>query len=160
MVASAGGQRRCLLHAARLARNATTLAVGLDEDGRVPGSRPDEVVSRLFHQRGRKTRERQIRRAEKKKARMHGMWLLVMGSGPARPERDHTTPFYHPIRPLICDSDLLLAWPNRATTLSRVRAYRRPEDRSRMQLDREYHERVFGVSPRSVASEGSVSIRR
>src|SRR5207253_10448837 len=39
-----------------------------------------------------------------------------------------TTPFYHPILPLICDSDIARV-ANPATPLPR-RAYRRPEDRS------------------------------
>src|SRR5271170_5408375 len=68
-----------------------------------------------------------------------------------------TTPFYHPILPLICDSDIARV-ANPATPLPR-RAYRHPEDaREQLQLAREYHERVFGVKPAGVwPSEGSVS---
>jgi alpha-amylase/alpha-mannosidase (GH57 family) len=68
-----------------------------------------------------------------------------------------TTPFYHPILPLVCDSDIARI-ANPATPLPR-RAYRHPED-AREQLRRaiEYHERVFGVKPAGLwPSEGSVS---
>jgi alpha-amylase/alpha-mannosidase (GH57 family) len=68
-----------------------------------------------------------------------------------------TTPFYHPILPLICDSDIARV-ANPATPLPR-RAYRRPED-AREQLRRaiEYHQRVFGSKPAGLwPSEGSVS---
>jgi alpha-amylase/alpha-mannosidase (GH57 family) len=68
-----------------------------------------------------------------------------------------TTPFYHPILPLLCDSDIARV-SNPSTPLPR-RAYRHPED-AREQLRRsvEYHERVFGVKPAGLwPSEGSVS---
>ena len=68
-----------------------------------------------------------------------------------------TTPFYHPILPLICDSDIARV-ANPSTPLPR-RAYRRPEDaREQLCRAREYHERVFGVPPNGLwPSEGSVS---
>jgi alpha-amylase/alpha-mannosidase (GH57 family) len=68
-----------------------------------------------------------------------------------------TTPFYHPILPLVCDSDIARV-ANPSTPLPR-RAYRRPED-AREQLRRalEYHQRTFGVRPVGLwPSEGSVS---
>ena len=68
-----------------------------------------------------------------------------------------TTPFYHPILPLVCDSDIARI-ANPSTPLPR-RAYRHPED-AREQLRRaiEYHQRVFGVKPAGLwPSEGSVS---
>ncbi len=68
-----------------------------------------------------------------------------------------TTPFYHPILPLVCDSDIARV-ANPSTPLPR-RAYRHPED-AREQLRRaiEYHQRVFGVKPAGLwPSEGSVS---
>jgi alpha-amylase/alpha-mannosidase (GH57 family) len=68
-----------------------------------------------------------------------------------------TTPFYHPILPLLCDSDIARV-ANPGTPLPR-RAFRRPED-AREQLRRaiEYHERVFGTKPAGLwPSEGSVS---
>src|SRR6202035_145739 len=68
-----------------------------------------------------------------------------------------TTPFYHPILPLICDSDIArVANPN--TPLPK-RAFRRPED-AREQLRRavNYHQRLFGEKPVGLwPSEGSVS---
>jgi alpha-amylase/alpha-mannosidase (GH57 family) len=68
-----------------------------------------------------------------------------------------TTPFYHPILPLVCDSDVARA-SNPATPLPR-RAYRHPEDaREQLRRAREYHQRVFGVQPAGLwPSEGSVS---
>src|SRR5262252_8780448 len=68
-----------------------------------------------------------------------------------------TTPFYHPILPLICDSDVARI-ANPATPLPR-RAFRRPEDaREQLQLARQYHEKTFGVKPAGLwPSEGSVS---
>src|SRR5579859_1646330 len=68
-----------------------------------------------------------------------------------------TTPFYHPILPLLCDSDVARV-ANPGTPLPR-RAFRHPED-AREQLRRacEYHERVFGAKPAGLwPSEGSVS---
>ncbi|GAC1631399.1 MAG: glycoside hydrolase family 57 protein [Candidatus Acidiferrum sp.] len=68
-----------------------------------------------------------------------------------------TTPFYHPILPLVCDSDIART-ANPGTPLPR-RSYRRPEDaREQLRRAREYHTRVFGVPPKGLwPSEGSVS---
>jgi alpha-amylase/alpha-mannosidase (GH57 family) len=68
-----------------------------------------------------------------------------------------TTPFYHPILPLICDSDVARV-ANPATPLPR-RAYRHPEDaREQLQLARQYHEKIFAAKPAGLwPSEGSVS---
>jgi alpha-amylase/alpha-mannosidase (GH57 family) len=68
-----------------------------------------------------------------------------------------TTPFYHPILPLICDSDIARV-ANPGTPLPR-RAFRHPEDaREQLQRARAYHERVFGGKPAGLwPSEGSVS---
>jgi alpha-amylase/alpha-mannosidase (GH57 family) len=68
-----------------------------------------------------------------------------------------TTPFYHPILPLVCDSDIARV-ANSGTPLPR-RAYKHPEDaREQLRRAREYHERVFGVAPAGLwPSEGSVS---
>src|SRR4051794_38593250 len=68
-----------------------------------------------------------------------------------------TTPFYHPILPLLCDSDIArVASPG--TPLPR-RAYRQPDDaREQLRRARNYHERVFGAKPAGLwPSEGSVS---
>src|SRR5262245_33441060 len=68
-----------------------------------------------------------------------------------------TSPFYHPILPLLCDSDLhLRAHPN----ASRVQPPFRRSDDARMQVERaiEYHRAMFGTAPRGMwPSEGSVS---
>lgn len=68
-----------------------------------------------------------------------------------------TTPFYHPILPLVCDSDIARV-ANPGTPLPR-RAYRHPEDaREQLRRARQYHERVFGAPPKGLwPSEGSVS---
>jgi len=68
-----------------------------------------------------------------------------------------TTPFYHPILPLVCDSDIARV-ANAGTPLPR-RAYRQPDDaREHLRRARQYHERVFGAPPAGLwPSEGSVS---
>ena len=68
-----------------------------------------------------------------------------------------TSPFYHPILPLLCDSDVYLrTHPHARTPRQR---FRRPEDAAaQLQLAAEYHARVFGERPRGLwPSEGSVS---
>jgi len=67
-----------------------------------------------------------------------------------------TTPFYHPILPLLCDSNIAAtAHPN----VPLPQRFRYPEDaRTQLNMAREYIERVFGVAPRGLwPSEGSVS---
>ena len=68
-----------------------------------------------------------------------------------------TSPFYHPIMPLLCDSNMgAVSSPGLPLPQNR---FQRPED-AREQLRRglDLHERVFGVRPRGVwPSEGSVS---
>src|SRR5208282_264112 len=68
-----------------------------------------------------------------------------------------TTLFYHPILPLLCDSDIARV-ANPGTPIPR-RAFRRPEDaREQLRRAKEYHERVFGEKPVGLwPSEGSVS---
>jgi alpha-amylase/alpha-mannosidase (GH57 family) len=68
-----------------------------------------------------------------------------------------TTPFYHPILPLLCDSDIARV-ANPATPLPR-RAFRQPDDaKEQLRRAREYHQRVFGAKPAGLwPSEGSVS---
>jgi alpha-amylase/alpha-mannosidase (GH57 family) len=68
-----------------------------------------------------------------------------------------TTPFYHPIMPLLCDSDIARV-ANPSTPLPR-RAFRRPEDaREQLRRAREFHQNAFGVAPVGLwPSEGSVS---
>lgn len=68
-----------------------------------------------------------------------------------------TSPFYHPILPLVCDTNVgAVSSPGLPLPQNR---FRHPED-ARQQLLRglDLHERVFGVRPRGVwPSEGSVS---
>lgn len=68
-----------------------------------------------------------------------------------------TSPFYHPILPLLCDSDAhLRANPNAARPRAR---FSRPAD-ARLQIDRAmaFHEAAFGHRPRGMwPSEGAVS---
>ena len=68
-----------------------------------------------------------------------------------------TSPFYHPILPLLCDSDVhLQAHPQAAKPRER---FRRPED-ARLQIERAvaFHESTFGMRPLGMwPSEGSLS---
>src|SRR5581483_1343266 len=68
-----------------------------------------------------------------------------------------TSPFYHPILPLVCDSNIgAVSSPRLPLPQNR---YRHPED-AREQLVRglDLHEKVFGKRPVGVwPSEGSVS---
>src|SRR5467141_1250485 len=68
-----------------------------------------------------------------------------------------TTPFYHPILPLLCDSDIART-ANPGTPLP-FPAFRHPEDaREQLVRARRYHQRVFGRAPDGLwPSEGSVS---
>jgi len=68
-----------------------------------------------------------------------------------------TTPFYHPILPLLCDSDVARV-ANPGTPLPR-RAFRHPEDaREQLRRAKAYHEKTFGIKPVGLwPSEGSVS---
>ena len=68
-----------------------------------------------------------------------------------------TTPYYHPIQPLLCDTDIARI-SNPHTPLPRP-PFRYPEDaREQLARARAYHERVFGKPPAGVwPSEGSVS---
>ena len=68
-----------------------------------------------------------------------------------------TSPFYHPILPLLCDTDIYLR-THPAAPVPRP-PFRRPEDAT-LQLTRarQYHARLFGHEPAGVwPSEGSVS---
>ncbi len=68
-----------------------------------------------------------------------------------------TSPFYHPILPLVCDTQMgAVSTPGLPLPRNR---YRHPED-AREQLSRglDLHEKVFGSRPQGVwPSEGSVS---
>jgi alpha-amylase/alpha-mannosidase (GH57 family) len=68
-----------------------------------------------------------------------------------------TTPYYHPILPLLCDSDIARV-ANQWTPLPQP-AFRYPEDaREQLVRARKYHEGTFGQPPAGLwPSEGSVS---
>jgi alpha-amylase/alpha-mannosidase (GH57 family) len=68
-----------------------------------------------------------------------------------------TSPFYHPILPLVCDTQIgAVSSPGLPLPQNR---FRHPEDaREQLQRGLDLHERVFGVRPQGVwPSEGSVS---
>ncbi len=68
-----------------------------------------------------------------------------------------TSPFYHPILPLVCDTQMgAVSTPGLPLPQSR---YRHPEDaREQLQRGLDLHKRVFGLRPKGVwPSEGSVS---
>src|SRR5208337_2986825 len=117
----------------------------------------DEVVSRLAN-RGKDFSEKDKADLKAKQIELMGMVLPECRTAAARKQiESSTTPFYHPILPLLCDSDIARV-ANPGTPLPR-RAFRRPEDaREQLRRAKEYHERVFGAKPVGLwPSEGSVS---
>ena len=68
-----------------------------------------------------------------------------------------TSPFYHPILPLLCDTDIYLR-THPASGVPRP-AFRRPEDAAeQLARSQECHQRMFGHEPAGLwPSEGSVS---
>ena len=117
----------------------------------------DELVSRLATK-GKDYTEQEKSALRKKQLEFLGLVLPAYRDAAQSGQIElSTTPFYHPILPLICDSDIARV-ANPGTPLPR-RAYRRQEDaREQLRLAREYHERVFGAKPAGLwPSEGSVS---
>jgi alpha-amylase/alpha-mannosidase (GH57 family) len=117
----------------------------------------DPVISRLAN-RGKEFSEKDKLDLKVKQIELMGMVLPAYLEAAGRGQIEiSTTPFYHPILPLLCDSDIARV-ANPATPLPR-RAYRRPEDaREQLRRAKEYHERVFGAKPVGLwPSEGSVS---
>src|SRR2546423_11141969 len=112
----------------------------------------DDVVSRLATK-GKDYAETDKSALRKVQLEFLGLVLPVYRDAAQRGQIEiSTTPFYHPILPLICDSDIARV-ANPGTPLPR-RAYRRPEDaREQLRLAREDHERGFGVKPAGVRSE-------
>ncbi|HKN75334.1 MAG TPA: glycoside hydrolase family 57 protein [Candidatus Acidoferrum sp.] len=117
----------------------------------------DSVVSRLANK-GKEFTEKDKAALKAKQLELLGLVLpeyrAVAQTGQIELS---TTPFYHPILPLVCDSDIARV-ANPGTPLPR-RAYRHPGDaREQLRRAREYHERVFGSKPSGLwPSEGSVS---
>ena len=117
----------------------------------------DEVVSRLASK-GKDYSESDKSALKGKQIELIRMVLPAYRDTARRAQIEiSTTPFYHPILPLVCDSDIARV-ANPSTPLPR-RAYRRPEDaREQLQRARRYHERVFESQPAGLwPSEGSVS---
>jgi len=117
----------------------------------------DAVISQLAN-RGRDFSEKDKADLKAKQIELIGMILPVYREAASRGQVEiSTTPFYHPILPLLCDSDIARV-ANPGTPLPR-RAFRRPEDaREQLRRAKEYHERIFGAKPAGLwPSEGSVS---
>ncbi len=117
----------------------------------------DEIVSRLAAK-GKDYTEKDKAELKEKQQELLGLVLPAYRDAASRSQIEiSTTPFYHPILPLICDSDIARV-ANPATPLPR-RAFRHPEDaREQLQLARQYHEKTFGAKPAGLwPSEGSVS---
>jgi alpha-amylase/alpha-mannosidase (GH57 family) len=117
----------------------------------------DAVVSRLADK-GKDFTEKDKDALKAKEIEIMGMVLPAYREAAARGQIEvSTTPFYHPILPLLCDSDIARV-ANPATPLPR-RAYRHPEDaREQLRRAKVYHEKIFGAKPVGLwPSEGSVS---
>jgi alpha-amylase/alpha-mannosidase (GH57 family) len=117
----------------------------------------DPVVCRLAN-RGKDYSEKDKEALKEKTLELLGLVLPAHKAAAQRGQVElSTTPFYHPILPLLCDSDIARV-ANPGTPLPR-RAFRRPEDaREQLRRAKEYHEKIFGVKPVGLwPSEGSVS---
>ena len=117
----------------------------------------DPVVCRLAN-RGKDYSEKDKEELKAKTIELMGLVLPAHKEAALRGQVElSTTPFYHPILPLLCDSDIARV-ANPGTPLPR-RAFRRPEDaREQLRRAKEYHEKIFGMKPVGLwPSEGSVS---
>lgn len=117
----------------------------------------DEVVAALSHKGASFSEE------DKTALRSKQMELLARVLPEYRAAADRgqvelsTTPFYHPILPLLCDTEIArVANPHSPPVQP---PFRHPEDaRNQLLRARQYHERVFGRVPVGLwPSEGSVS---
>jgi alpha-amylase/alpha-mannosidase (GH57 family) len=117
----------------------------------------DAVVCRLAN-RGRDYSEKDKDALKAKIIELIGLVIPAHREAAKRGQVElSTTPFYHPILPLLCDSDIARV-ANPGSPLPR-RAFRHPEDaREQLRRAREYHENLFGSKPIGLwPSEGSVS---
>jgi alpha-amylase/alpha-mannosidase (GH57 family) len=117
----------------------------------------DPVVSELASK-GRDFSEKDKERLGNKQLEFLGLVLPIYREAAARGQVElSTTPFYHPILPLLCDTSIARV-ANPSTPLP-ARPFRHPEDaREQLVRARAYHERVFGSLPAGLwPSEGSVS---
>src|SRR5579884_1357381 len=130
-------------HRPRLARSALLSQLAWMEETWLER---DEIVSRLASK-GKDYTEQDKEDLKAKQLQLLGMVLPAYRDAWQRKQVElSTTPFYHPILPLLCDSDIARV-ANPATPLPR-RAYRHPEDaREQIRRAREYHERTFGAKP-------------
>ncbi|MGH9795390.1 MAG: glycoside hydrolase family 57 protein, partial [Candidatus Acidiferrales bacterium] len=117
----------------------------------------DPVVAALAHKGGNFTEEDKAALRSKQRE----LLARVLPEYRAAADRGQielsTTPFYHPILPLLCDSDVArLANPHSPPVHP---AFRHPEDaREQLRRARQYHQRIFGRPPAGLwPSEGSVS---
>jgi alpha-amylase/alpha-mannosidase (GH57 family) len=117
----------------------------------------DPVVSRLA-KKGMDFTEQDKQELREKQIELLGRVLPEYRKAAATGQIEiSATPFYHPILPLLCDTDIARV-SNFGTPLP-VPAFRHPEDaREHLVRARRYHERVFGKAPDGLwPSEGSVS---
>lgn len=117
----------------------------------------DPVVSELASK-GRDFSEKDKERLRQKQAELLGLVLPIYREAADRGQVElSTTPFYHPILPLLCDTSVArIANPH---TPLPAQPFRYPEDaREQLLRARAYHQRVFGHIPAGLwPSEGSVS---
>jgi alpha-amylase/alpha-mannosidase (GH57 family) len=117
----------------------------------------DPIVSKLSH------KGEDFTEGDKASLRLKQLDLLARVLPEYRAASDRgqieisTTPFYHPILPLLCDTDVARE-ANQHTPLPRP-AFCHPEDaRAQLLRAREFHARLFGKPPVGLwPSEGSVS---
>ncbi len=151
----AGGAQALITFTARDWRDLQVLSqlAWMEEDW----FKKDPVVSRLAN-RGKDFTEKDKEALKAKQLELIALVLPAYREALARGQIEiSTTPFYHPILPLLCDSDIARV-ANPGTPIPR-RAFRRPEDaREQLRRAKDYHERVFGKKPVGLwPSEGSVS---
>ena len=117
----------------------------------------DEVVSRLAAK-GKDFTEQDKSSLREKQLELLRLVLPAYRDAALRGQIEiSTTPLYHPILPLLCDSDVARV-ANPSTPLPR-RTFRRPEDaREQLQRARQFHQKTFGAKPAGLwPSEGAVS---
>lgn len=115
------------------------------------------VVSELARQ-GANFTEEDKQRLREKHHELLGRVLPEYRAAAARGQIEiSTTPFYHPVLPLLCDTEIARA--ANPHTLQLVPPFRYPADaREQLQRARDYHQRFFGRRPEGLwPSEGSVS---
>ncbi len=117
----------------------------------------DTTVSMLAHK-GSNFTEEDKSALRAKQLELLGRVLPEYRAAAARGQIEiSTTPFYHPILPLLCDSDQGRVSNPHATPMQP--SFRHPQDaREQLVRARALHERLFGASPAGLwPSEGSVS---